>query len=217
MRTLSDLIDREESAWPLVQQWVSEATVPVEVLPAEPAARDAALLATQVTTRSPMGAIAHNCAGILIDNGWLRVLGAGKHPRFQRTLPDWNEGRSNLFYLVADDVIGGFFALNGGAFGEDLGNLYFYAPDSLRWEPCGLSYSQFLVWAMSDELQRFYTSLRWKNWVAEVKPLSGDLAINIYPFLCAQGPPIEQRRRLPVPVAEQWAFQLHLQQQLDAR
>jgi hypothetical protein len=163
-----------------------------------------------------MGAIARNTAGLLIDNGWLRVLGAGKHPRFQRALPDWNEGRSNLFYLVADDVVGGFFALNGGAFGKDLGNLYFYAPDSLRWEPCRLSYSQFLVWAMSDKLQHFYTSLRWEDWVAEVKPLSGDQAINIYPFLCAEGPPIEQRRRLPVPVSEQWALQLHLQQQLDA-
>jgi hypothetical protein len=215
MRPLSELIDRLEPAWPLVQQWVGEASVPVEVLPADAAAGDAALHAAQVTTRSPMGAIAHNAAGIFIDNGWLRVLGAGKHARFQRSLPEWNEGRSNRFYLVADDVVGGFFAINGGALGEDLGNVYFYAPDSLRWEPCRFEYSQFLVWAMSEKLKDFYDSLRWENWVAEVKHLNGDQAINIYPFLWAQGPPIKERHRGAVPVAEQWALQLDLQRQLN--
>jgi hypothetical protein len=215
MRTLTELIDREEPAWPLVQQWIGEASVAVEVLPADTAAGDAALYATQVTTRSPMGAIAHNAAAILIDNGWLRVLGAGKHPRFQRSLPEWNEGRSNQYYLVGDDAVGGFFAINGGALGEDLGKLYFFAPDSLRWEPCGFGFSQFLVWAMSEKLHEFYESLRWDGWVAEVKQLSGDQAIGIYPFLWAMGPPIKERHRGAVPVAEQWALQLDLQRQLD--
>jgi hypothetical protein len=215
MRALAELIDRNEPAWPLVQQWFGEASVPVEVLATDRAAGDAALHATQVTTRSPMGAIAHNAAGIFIDQGWLRVLGAGKHPRFQRSLPEWNDGRSNGFYLVADDAIGGFFAVNGGALGDDPGNIYFYAPDSLRWESCGFGYSQFLVWAMSGKLHEFYGSLRWDDWVSEVKPLSGDQAINIYPFLWAKGPPIKERHRGAVPVAEQWALQLDLQRQLD--
>ncbi|HEX6039367.1 DUF2625 family protein [Longimicrobium sp.] len=215
MRPLSELIDHEESAWPLVQEWISEASVPVEVLPAERAAGDAALYASQVTTRSPMGAIAHNSAGLLIDNGWLRVLGAGRHPRFHRSLPEWNEGRANGFHLVADDAVGGFFALNGGALGTDLGNVYFYAPDLLRWEPCGSGYSMLLVWAMSGKLEEFYRSLRWDGWVAEVKRLSGDQAINIYPFLSVEGEPIKERRRMPVPVAERWEFQGSLQRQLD--
>ncbi|MGI8981307.1 MAG: DUF2625 domain-containing protein [Pirellulaceae bacterium] len=215
MPALAELIDHNEPAWPLVQQWVGEASVPVEILPAASGAGDAALYATQVTTRAPMGAIAHNAAGIFIDNGWLRVLGAGGHPRFERSLPEWNKGRSNRFYLVADDVVGGFFAINGGALGEDPGNVYFYAPDSLRWEPCGFGYSQFLVWAMSEKLHEFYDSLRWDDWVSEVKQLSGDQAISIYPFLWAKGPPIKDRHRGPIPVAEQWALQLDLQRQLD--
>lgn len=215
MRALSELIDRKEPAWPIVQQWISEASVPVEVLLADAAAGDVALHAIQVTTRSPMGAIAHNAAGIFIDNGWLRVLGAGKHPRFRRSLPDWNEGRSNRYFLVADDAVGGFFALNGGALGEEFGHVFYYAPDSLRWEPCGIGYSEFLVWAMSEKLQEFYNSLRWDDWVLEVRELSGDQAINIYPFLWAKGPPIKERHRRPVPLAEQWSLHLDLQRQLD--
>ena len=215
MRPIIELIDREAPAWPLVQQWIGEASVGVEVLPADPAAGDAALFATQVTTRSPMGAIAHNAAGIFIDHGWLRMLGAGKHPRIQRSLPDWNEGRSNRYFLVADDAVGGLFAINGGALGEDLGNLYFHTPDSLRWEACGFGYSQFLVWAMSEKLHDFYASLRWDGWATEVQRLSGDQVLSIYPFLWAKGPPIKEWHRRPVPVAERWALQLDLQRQLD--
>ncbi len=214
MRTLTELIDPNDSGWSLVRQWIGEASVPVEVLSADRAAGDAALYATQVTTRSPMGAIAHNSAGILVDDGWLRVLGAGKHPRFQRSLPEWNEGRSNGFYLVADDVVGGFFALNGGAFGEDRGNIYFYAPDTLEWEPCGFGYSEFLVWTMSGRLREFYDSLRWDDWQAEVKQLTGDETLNIYPFLWAEGPSIQERHRRAVPVAEQWALQRDVKRQL---
>jgi hypothetical protein len=216
MRPLSELIDHAEPAWPMVQQWIDAASVQVEVLPADPAAGEAALHAAQVTTRSPMGAIAHNAAGIFIDNGWLRVLGAGKHPRFERSLPGWNEGRSNGFYLVADDAVGGFFAINGGALGDDRGNIYFYAPDSLHWEACSFGYSDFLVWAMSPKLREFYDSLRWDGWVAEVKQLSGDQALSIFPFLFTEGPPIKERSRRPVPSAEQYELQFDIQRQLDS-
>src|SRR5262245_57962735 len=117
MRPLHELIDEKEPAWPLVEQWISEAEVNVEVLPAERTVGLAALHATQVTTRSPMGAIVLHTAGLLLDSGWLRFLGAGGHRRFERSLPAWNESRSNGFYLVADDAVGGSFAINGGALG----------------------------------------------------------------------------------------------------
>jgi hypothetical protein len=216
MRALSDLVDPNEPAWPLVQQWLKEAAAPVEVFPADPSAGDAALIATQVTTRSPMGAITRNAAGIFVDSGWLRILAAGKHPRFQRSLPEWNQGRSDRYYLVADDVIGGSFAINGGALGADQGCIYYFAPDALRWEPCGIGYSQFIVWAISGKLQEFYGSLRWEGWTGEVKQLSGDQSISIYPFLWAKGPPLKDRHRRPVPVSEQFALQVDLQRQLNA-
>ena len=86
-----------------------------------PATRRAeALVAVQVTTRSPIGAIIYETGGLLIDHGWLRVLGSG-HPRLPRSLPGWNKGRTRMdrpdlpaYCLIADDVLGGFFALNGG-------------------------------------------------------------------------------------------------------
>ena len=38
--------------------------------------------------------------------------------------------------LVADDVLGGFFAINGGAFAGEAGNVFYYAPGSGEWEDC---------------------------------------------------------------------------------
>src|SRR5262245_20953998 len=124
MRPLDELINVDDPGMPLVREWVAAAVRPVEILPPSDEREDA-LLETQVTTRSPMGAIVYETGGILIDHGWLRILGSG-HPRLARTLPGWNGGRSDGFFLVADDAIGGFFAINGGGLGPDIKNLYYF-------------------------------------------------------------------------------------------
>ncbi len=74
-----------------------------------------------------MGAIALETGGILIDHGWLRFLGSG-HERMRGSLLTWNANggmiESHLLknaFIVAHDVVGGFFALNGGAFPGKLG------------------------------------------------------------------------------------------------
>ena len=115
MRPLGELIDSEDPALPLVRQWLAEAERPYELLsPSD--AREGVLFDLQVTTRSPMGAIAYETGGVLVDHGWLRILGAG-NPKLPRNLAEWNRGRSSGYLLVADDVVGGFFAINGGRLG----------------------------------------------------------------------------------------------------
>jgi len=209
-RPIQELLEKNESAWPMVQAWLSAAKNPVEVLPPDLAHRDEALFDTQVTTRSPVGAVLYHTGGLLIDHGWLRFLGSG-HKRFPRSMPAWNKGRSTNsagkslgFWLIADDVVGGFFALDGGAFGPANGQVFYFAPDGLRWEPMnGINYSQFLVWSFSPNLGQFYQSMRWVGWESEVSSLRGDQAFSFYPLLCtAEGKTIEKCTRKPCPVAE---------------
>ena len=69
-----------------------------------------------------------------------------------------------LFYLIADDVAGGYYAPNGGAFGKDEGKVYYLAPDTLEWEALGLTYTEFLLFCFSGRLDNFYASLRWEGW-----------------------------------------------------
>lgn len=221
MRPLEDLINTEEPGWELVEEWLKDANNSVQILPADVEKADSALYYTQVTTRSPMGAIVHGSGGILVDNGWLRILGSGSEI-MPRSLPEWNKGKSfedygqgMPFLLIADDVIGGFFALNGGWFGrEDLGMIYYLAPDSLEWEALGITYSQFIYWAFMNDLDEFYKGLRWKNWKEEIKDLSGDRAISFFPFLWARYDDFESLSRKDVPVEEIWLLHMDFQKQI---
>lgn len=54
MRSLDELINTEEPSWADVQQWIANAKNPVEVIPVNGADRESALMALQVTTRSPI-------------------------------------------------------------------------------------------------------------------------------------------------------------------
>lgn len=166
MRTIQELINTDEPAWPTVQHWAREVAGRVELLPVNPLARDAALVAVQVKTRSPMGAVVYETGGIFIDHGWIRLLGSG-HPRLPRTLFGWNEGRTTIhkdvpaeLLLVADDVLGGVFALSGGALPGPPGRIHYFAPDTLMWEPLDMSYSDFIYWAFTGDLSSFYEPYR---------------------------------------------------------
>jgi hypothetical protein len=75
-RPLTELISNDP-AWPMVKGWLSEAKNLVEVLPATAPQNAEALVATQVTTRSSMGSIIYETGGILVDHGWIRILGSG--------------------------------------------------------------------------------------------------------------------------------------------
>jgi uncharacterized protein DUF2625 len=220
-RSLSDLIDTHDSAWPLVWQWIIAAPHPVEVLPAERDGAEHTLLALQVTTRSPLGAIALEAGGILVDHGWLRILSSG-HDRMHDTLLSWNgltadppSARLEGAFIVAHDAVGGFFALNGGAFDGTQRGAFYFAPDTLRWEDLGLSYSDLIAWAMTDRLTVFYGDVRWPGWERDVAVLRGDQGFSIYPPLWSKGVPVENRSRRPVPMGELWATQRDLARQLE--
>src|SRR5512139_473442 len=67
----------EQSAWTEVSAAVTAAPYPVDVLPADPARAEACLAALGISTRSWLGAVVANTGGLLVDHGWLRVLGGG--------------------------------------------------------------------------------------------------------------------------------------------
>ena len=215
MKELHELINRDDPGWPIVQGWIAEAKNPVDVLFApDDATRERALRESQVTTRSPMGAIIYESGGLLVDHGWIRILGAG-HPRLPRSLSNWNFGRSYhvsgerpAFVLVADDVVGGFFALDGGGLGLETGKVCYFAPDRLEWENTGLGYSQFLTWCFGGDLAKYYETMRWPGWEEEVRKVGGDQMLSIVPSLSCDGPPMAERSRCVVPVSE--VYDLHV-------
>ena len=214
-RPLNELINAQDPGWPLVQAWIASAKNKVQVLPKTATRADSALLAAQVTTRSPMGAVIYETGGILVDNGWLRILGSGS-PALNRDLMGWNKDKQKGLLLMADDAIGGFFALNGGAFSQaTLGKIYYLAPENMEWQPLDKSYSDFLVFCFSGNLNKFYDKLRWKGWQQEIATLNGSQGIACYPFLFSEeGKNINKTLRKAVPIKELWLFSNDMRQQL---
>lgn len=210
-RSLDELIDAHDPAWPLLEQQIASASNAVEVLAVNRERAKEVLLHLQVTTRSYLGAVAFEAGGIFIDHGWLRLLGSG-HERMCGDLLSWNSGDLHLSgaCVVAHDVLGGFFALNGGAFPGQMGAVRYFAPDSLKWENLNLPYSQFLGWALSGDLARFYQGLRWPGWQEEIASLDGEQGLSVYPLLFTQRDlPVAQRSRRPIPLDELWRLYVY--------
>ena len=221
MRPLKELVNTVDPGWPLVKTWIDSAKNKVQVLPHDTVKGEDALYKTQVTTRSPMGAIVYGTGGILIDSGWIRILGSGS-ARLDRSLPEWNKGKTFKefgdpvsYLLVADDAVGGFFALNTGGLGKDIGKIYYLAPDNLRWEALDLTYTDFLLFCFCEDLNKFYNGLRWKNWQEEVAKLDGKNVYNFFPTLwTSEGKDINKVSRKAILVEEQYHLNLDFKKQL---
>ena len=132
LRSPSELADVDEPAWPELAALIDAAPSPVVVLPVPVDQARAVLYRLQVTARSALGALALNCGGLLIDHGWLRVLGGGGD-----ALPDLatvndlgdpvqSQGPPS-FLAVAYDALGGRFAIDGGGLGIQQGKVCYWA------------------------------------------------------------------------------------------
>ena len=113
--------------------------------------------------------------------------------------------------------MGGFFALDGGALGNDLQNVYFWPPDGTDWEPLGMGFTDFFQWCLTSRLAKFYETLRWPTWKGDVASLAGDRCWNFYPFLWTTEGSLEKSMRRDVPVTEAFDFKLDVVRQLKAR
>lgn len=224
LRTTDELIEKNDPGWTLVKAWIDSAKNKVEILLCDTTKAKEALLRTQVTTRSPMGAIIYGTGGLLIDDGWIRIIGSG-HTKLERTVPDWNKGKSfkefgeqPKFLLIADDAIGGYFAINGGEFGTDMGKIYYLSPDNLEWEQLDLTYSDFLAFCFNGDLEDFYSNLRWTKWRDEVAKLEGDKVYNFFPPLWTkEGKDVNKSSRRPIPIEEQYRFNLDTRKRLGIK
>lgn len=221
MRSVDQLINRTDPGWTVVEQWIDSATNKVEVLPVDTSKAKDALYKTQVTTRSIMGAIVFSTGGILIDNGWIRILGSGS-AKMKRILPDWNKGKAfkefgdrPAFFLVADDAAGGYFAINYGSFGSDLDNIYYLSPDNLQWEALNMTYEDFIWFCFTGDLNKFYSGIRWTTWQKDVQNLKADEVFHILPPLWSkEGKDIEKSFRKPLAAEEQFLYNLSLRQKM---
>lgn len=210
---LADLLHTDDPAWPALRRWLAAAPRPAVVLTTPRREGERALEALQVSAQTTLGAVALYTAGISVEHGWLRLLGAGGD-RLLEGLPAWN----GLFdgaaaqpgaLVVAHDAVGGFFAVNAGAFGGEEGTVCYLSPRVARWLDLGLGYTGFVRACLQGGLDELYRALRWKGWKEDVRALPLDQGFAFHPDLWAtpgldDAEAIGRRRRTAVPVRVLW-------------
>lgn len=221
IRPLSELLDVADPAWPGLRQAIDEAAVPVSVLPVQRSTGESVLYRLQVTVRSVLGALALHSGSVLVDHGWLRLLGGGSRDLTDlatvNRLGDPAAGRGVPGSLVVGlDVLGGQFAINGGALPGAPGEVCYFAPDTLDWQSIGGGHLAFVTWALGGGLEEFYRDLRWPGWQSEVAELTPGQGLSVFPPLWSG----EARRdvantsRKAVPLTELVALHEHSARQL---
>ncbi len=160
----------------------------------------------RITSNSVLGSVVLNSSGIVVDN-WIRVF--GHDCKSNRGIITYNNIDSSgiatkikRMLIIADDVVGGIFALNAGKFNTGIGDVWYFAPDTLDWESLGLKYSEFLAWIAQGSIDDFYSTMRWNSWKDICKKIKFDEAISIYPFLWSNELQIESADKKIVPAKE---------------
>jgi hypothetical protein len=211
-------LSKYDTAWAEVKNWIENAKNPVMILAGDRVQGEKIFNRMSVTPKSLIGTLILETGGIFIDHGWLRFLGSG-HQKMPKDMLSWNSFENGLglkeAFVVAHDVIGGFFAINGGAFSGESNEIFYWQPHTLKWIGMEGSYSQLFSWALTGDLDRFYKNMRWPGWQSDVAQLNGDQGFSILPFLWAKADmPIAERSRRAVPMTELWYLGQDLGQRL---
>jgi len=211
-RTLHELTHVDAPAWPGLESMFAGSPTPVVVVPAEePSTADQILETFQVSVASPLGAIVWNAGAVVIDDGWLTLVGSGTTTipaAEQRTFRGGESGPAFVAVLCAYDAVGGLFAVHGWGFPEaDPGEILYWAPDSLDWQGLGMPHSTFVEFVLSPGLDTFYTDLRWQGWRNEVSALKPGEGMLLYPPpSTVEGQDIAAVSKTAVPITELHAF-----------
>ena len=145
-----------------------------------------------------------NKVGVLyVDNNWIRLYGSGNKETNTPSILDKNKDNPySRLLIVADDIVGGLFAINMGYSETNVGNIFYFAPDTMEWEDLDLDYTNFVYWLLLGDTTTFYLDVRWNNWQQTISTLTINEAISIYPPLFTDGEDLNNRSKQIVPSVE---------------
>jgi hypothetical protein len=191
---------------------ISAAECPVTVLPTDPAHGAECLTGLGISDQSWLGAVVANTGGLLLDHGWLRVLGSGTEG-----LPDILAAadRQSAYLPVGHDVLGGQFVWTPNESGRP--TIHYFGPDALEWHDLELGYAEWLAAMLGGSLDGFYETLRWPGWAEEVAACRPDQGIHTYPPpWSTEGKDLASVSRKVIPIAELVSFHEDMARQLSA-
>lgn len=198
--------------WEDVSAAIAEAAIPVTVLPADAVRAAECLAGLGISDRSWLGAVVANTGGLLLDHGWLRVLGSGS-PELPDILADAIP--ESRFLPIGHDVLGGRFAWLENEAGRP--TVHYFGPDTLAWDDLELGYAEWLEAMLTGWPERFYETLRWPGWQDEVAACPSDRGIHTWPPpWTREGKDLGAVSRKAMPIAELISFHADAARQVGA-
>jgi hypothetical protein len=197
-------------AWKQVNDWIQSPNNAIEVLPVDTARARFWLYSSGIDPTSTLASFICRTGGMLVDNGWIRVLGSGC-VRMDRGVFDWNQDKCQFkpgnsgYLIVGDDVVGGLFAIKftPGIRMEE-SPVYYFGANNLSWYPLGIDYPTFLKFCIEGNLNKFYADFRWTGWRNEIKSINVMQTISCFPLLWTkEGKDVAANRRV-ISMKAQW-------------
>lgn len=209
MKPLAELIEVDDPAVEGIRKWVDASER--EVVLGSPARESSELSLERigVSRRSTLGGVIFDLGSIVVD-GWLRILGSDFSDR-SRSIDLWNgipsPGRPPQrvpgILLIADDIVGGLYAISDGKLASaKRGTICYYSPGALEWISMRVGYTAFVSWVLTGSFPKWRDKYTWDGWRGEAVQIGFDEALSVYPFLFSAGRPIKDRSRRRVPVGE---------------
>lgn len=127
----------------------------VELIPPDAQCAKTNSVYFQANEQTAFGMLINQSGGAVVE-GVVRLLGSTADPNY-RDIKSFNEQfGGNGFIILGDDIFGGIFALNVGMFPECVGNMIYFAPDTLEFEDMEIKLSQFFEFLRNNDLAEFY-------------------------------------------------------------
>jgi Protein of unknown function DUF2625 len=185
------LAARHCPGWDDVMSIIGSSINEYKILPVEDSAKAVEnLYDLQISTRQHLGAIIYKTGGIVVDHGWIRIFGSGS-VLLNRNIVDYSIDKGLTpgidkpkgMAIIADDVLGGFYAINYGDLGVDINSVYYFGADGLSYERMNMTYREFLVFCFNTKLDNWYDGYRWNNWQKEIPETNYNQSLDAKPRL----------------------------------
>lgn len=215
MNDIDDPVDVRDAVWEWLAADLRCSLAPATVLRPDPGTCRAALRRLRITAESRLGAIVLNTGGILLHDGWVRVYGgSGGGPEGMPGIAEVNGlpepgGLPSAGLVLAHDVLGGVFALNGprprshGRPGRP-GDVVCFCPATLTWRTTGMDHDRWLNWLVDGGAAGQYRDVLWPTWrddIAGLGPRQG-LTAHPAPWSAEAGEGLTPPVRTPAPLQD---------------
>lgn len=197
---------REQDLWNEVASMIKKSNRKIQMFEGKENIGHIEIEALGLNRKSILGVIILYTSGICVDN-WIRIIGQNCLERKGIIMyNEPNERRENTvlkgMLIIGQDVVGGIFAINREKFVEGIHKIWYFAPDTLEWECLDMSYAEFIAWLMQGDIDEFYSSMRWDNWMEDCRNINFNEVLLIYPFLWSKECDLKKISKKAVPYEE---------------